>query len=51
MREDLRLPDSDIGKEIETRYEAGEDILVSFASLVTCTCSLSNLSLDNCPFD
>ncbi|MBN3282029.1 IF5A1 factor, partial [Polyodon spathula] len=27
VREDLRLPDSDLGKEIESKYEAGEEIL------------------------
>lgn len=29
IREDLRVPDSDIGKEIESKFEAGDDFLVS----------------------
>jgi translation initiation factor 5A len=29
VREDLRVPDSDLGKEIEQKFAAGEDILVS----------------------
>lgn len=32
IREDLRVPDSDIGKEIMTRFEAGEEFLVSAGS-------------------
>lgn len=29
IREDLRVPDSDVGKEIESKFEAGDDFLVS----------------------
>lgn len=29
IREDLRVPDSDIGREIEAKFEAGDDFLVS----------------------
>jgi len=29
VREDLRVPESDIGKEIEAKFEAGEDFLVT----------------------
>lgn len=29
VREDLRVPDSDLGKEIEQKFAASEDILVS----------------------
>lgn len=40
IREDLRVPDSEVGKEIETRFEAGEDFLVSVGShlsvMLTC---------------
>lgn len=29
IREDLRVPDSDVGKEIEAKFEAGDDFMVS----------------------
>lgn len=29
MREDLKIPEGDLGKEIESKHEAGEEILVS----------------------
>lgn len=29
IREDLRVPDNDIGREIESKFEAGDDFLVS----------------------
>lgn len=29
VREDLKIPEGDLGKEIESRHEAGEEILVS----------------------
>lgn len=32
IREDLRVPDSDVGKEIESRFETGDDFLVSVRS-------------------
>ncbi|MGH0151244.1 UNVERIFIED_CONTAM: hypothetical protein FKN15_020010 [Acipenser sinensis] len=32
VREDLKLPDSDLGKEIESKYEAGEEMLISVLS-------------------
>lgn len=31
VREDLRLPEGDLGKEIENKTEAGEEIMVSVA--------------------
>uniref|UniRef100_A0A674EGV9 Eukaryotic translation initiation factor 5A n=1 Tax=Salmo trutta TaxID=8032 RepID=A0A674EGV9_SALTR len=31
VREDLKMPEGDMGKEIETKYDAGEEILVSAA--------------------
>lgn len=32
VREDLKIPEGDLGKEIESRHEAGEEILVSSAT-------------------
>uniref|UniRef100_A0A3B4X2K7 Translation initiation factor 5A C-terminal domain-containing protein n=1 Tax=Seriola lalandi dorsalis TaxID=1841481 RepID=A0A3B4X2K7_SERLL len=29
IREDLRVPESDIGKEIEAKFEAGDEFMVS----------------------
>lgn len=29
IREDLRVPDNDIGKEIESKFEAGDEFMVS----------------------
>lgn len=29
MREDLKIPEGDLGKDIESKHEAGEEILVS----------------------
>lgn len=29
IREDLRVPDTDVGKEIDTKFSAGEEFLVS----------------------
>ncbi len=29
IREDLRVPDSDVGREIETKFEAGDEFMVS----------------------
>lgn len=29
IREDLRVPDNDIGKEIEAKFDAGDEFMVS----------------------
>uniref|UniRef100_A0A8C7SG99 Translation initiation factor 5A C-terminal domain-containing protein n=1 Tax=Oncorhynchus mykiss TaxID=8022 RepID=A0A8C7SG99_ONCMY len=36
VREDLKMPEGDMGKEIETKYDAGEEILVSVYFHYTC---------------
>lgn len=33
IREDLRVPDSETGREIESKFEAGDDFMVSVGSL------------------
>lgn len=32
IREDLRVPDNEVGKEIESKFEAGEEFMVSLVS-------------------
>ena len=32
VREDLRVPDGDLGKEIENKFAAGEEMLVTVLS-------------------
>ncbi|KAM6949633.1 eukaryotic translation initiation factor 5A-1 [Aplochiton taeniatus] len=32
VREDLKMPEGDLGKEIESRFEAGEEMLISVLS-------------------
>lgn len=34
LREDLKIPEGDLGKEIESKHEAGEEILVSIVALM-----------------
>nr|ACM08204.1 Eukaryotic translation initiation factor 5A-1 [Salmo salar] len=41
VREDLRVPDSDLGKEIEQKFAASEDILVSVLSAMGEECAVA----------
>lgn len=34
IREDLRVPDSEVGKEIMTKFEASDDFMASVQSLM-----------------
>lgn len=34
IREDLRVPDSEVGKDITGKFEAGDDFMVSVSSLM-----------------
>lgn len=33
VREDLKMPEGDLGKEIDSKYDAGEEILVKTVDL------------------
>lgn len=37
VREDLKMPEGDLGKEIESKYEAGEEMLVNFLKHIDST--------------
>ncbi|XP_036410315.1 eukaryotic translation initiation factor 5A-1-like [Megalops cyprinoides] len=41
VREDLRLPDNDLGKEITAKYEAGDEMLVSVLSSMGEECAVA----------
>ncbi|KAJ8394978.1 hypothetical protein AAFF_G00039290 [Aldrovandia affinis] len=41
VRNDLKLPDTDVGKEMETRYNAGEDTLVTVLSAMGDECAIA----------
>jgi len=41
VREDLRLPDGDLGKEISTKFEAGDDLIVSVLSSMGEECAVA----------
>ncbi|XP_018409275.1 PREDICTED: eukaryotic translation initiation factor 5A-2 [Nanorana parkeri] len=41
VRDDLKLPDGDLGKEIETRYEAGDEIMISVLQAMEEECAVA----------
>lgn len=41
VREDLKMPEGDLGKEIESKFDAGEEILVSVVKSSTIQMSVS----------
>uniref|UniRef100_A0A8C6T8H5 Eukaryotic translation initiation factor 5A n=1 Tax=Neogobius melanostomus TaxID=47308 RepID=A0A8C6T8H5_9GOBI len=41
VREDLRVPDNDIGKEIESKFEAGEDFMVTVICAMGEECAIA----------
>ena len=50
LREDLRLPEGDLGKEIQAKFENSDDFLVSCAAFrlgpVGCALNQSSTELD-----
>lgn len=47
LREDLKIPEGDLGKEIESKYDAGEEILVSASPHVTLHFSETNVTMSD----
>ncbi|XP_040205272.1 eukaryotic translation initiation factor 5A-2 [Rana temporaria] len=41
VRDDLKLPDGDLGKEIEARYEAGDEIMISVLQAMEEECAVA----------
>ncbi|XP_073488792.1 eukaryotic translation initiation factor 5A-1-like [Aquarana catesbeiana] len=41
IRDDLKLPDGDLGKEIEGRYEAGDEIMISVLQAMEEECAVA----------
>ena len=35
IREDLRVPENDVGKEIESKFEAGDEFMVSVFIIIS----------------
>lgn len=47
IREDLRVPDSETGREIESRFESGDDFMVSVISAMGEECAIGVKALAN----
>ncbi|XP_061661736.1 eukaryotic translation initiation factor 5A-1-like [Syngnathoides biaculeatus] len=47
IREDLRVPDSEVGKEIESKFEAGDEFLVTVMSAMGEECAVATKVLTN----
>merc|ERR1712071_94989 len=45
VREDLKMPDGDIGKEIEGKFDAGEEILITVLSAMNEECAVAIKSM------
>ncbi|XP_040284158.1 eukaryotic translation initiation factor 5A-2 [Bufo gargarizans] len=41
VREDLKLPEGDLGKEIEAKYEAGDEIMISVLQAMDEECAVA----------
>ncbi|KAM4692927.1 eukaryotic translation initiation factor 5A-2 [Discoglossus pictus] len=41
VRDDLKLPEGDLGKEIESRFEAGEEIMISVLHAMNEECAVA----------
>ncbi|XP_069831308.1 eukaryotic translation initiation factor 5A-2 [Dendropsophus ebraccatus] len=41
VRDDLKLPEGDLGKEIEARYEAGDEIMISVLQAMDEECAVA----------
>ncbi|XP_077480726.1 eukaryotic translation initiation factor 5A-1-like isoform X2 [Stigmatopora argus] len=47
VREDLRVPDSEVGKEIESKFEAGDEFMVTVMSAMGEECAVATKVLTN----
>lgn len=46
VREDLRVPEGDLGKEIESKHGAGEDMMVSTEDILKKTEGIKDIQLN-----
>ncbi|XP_057681040.1 eukaryotic translation initiation factor 5A-1-like [Corythoichthys intestinalis] len=47
VREDLRVPDNEVGKEIESKFEAGDEFMVTVMSAMGEECAVATKVLTN----